>query len=130
MVRVVGEERLPIKQGRLKNNKVFRIDSCSIMSEGYGVIPKRVMRDKQLSIEAKAIYAYLCSYAGGGNEAFPSVIKMLGDLQVSENRFYKHMNNLIDSGYIVKRRIMDENNLFRNNVYEIVQIKEEDSGYF
>ena len=36
----------------------------SILRAGYGIIPKVVMRDKNLSIEAKAIYAYLTAFAG------------------------------------------------------------------
>ena len=39
---------------------------------GYGIIPKYVMLDPDLTIEAKAIYAYFCSFAGSGNTAFPS----------------------------------------------------------
>ena len=34
----------------------------SILRDGYGIIPKIVMRDKNLSIEAKAIYAYLIAF--------------------------------------------------------------------
>ena len=34
--------------------------------KGFGVIPKIVTTDTNLSIGAKALYAYLCSYAGNG----------------------------------------------------------------
>lgn len=113
-----------VKQGRIKSNKPFKIEANNVMSEGYGSIPKRVMRDKRLSIEAKSIYAYLCSYSGGGNEAYPSVVRMIGDLCISENRFYKHFEYLITFGYVVKHREIRENNVFGNNVYELVQTLE------
>ena len=31
---------------------------------GYGVVPKYAMLDRDLSITAKAIYAYFCSMSG------------------------------------------------------------------
>ena len=37
---------------------------------GYGTIYKQVMKEPKLSIEAKAIYCYLSSYAGGKDIAF------------------------------------------------------------
>ncbi|MEG2353719.1 MAG: helix-turn-helix domain-containing protein [Clostridium sp.] len=71
----------------------------SIMSEGYGIIPKKVMK-LPIQCEAKAIYAYMCSYAGGGNTAFPGVKRMLNDLNISETRFYKFRKELITTGLI------------------------------
>ena len=52
---------------------------------GYGTVSKITMQDRKLSIEAKAIYAYLCSFSGGKDEAWPSISKMCYDLDVSEN---------------------------------------------
>ena len=118
------DEKLIEKRGRIKPNRAFKIDDNNVMSEGYGNIPKRVMRDKRLSIEAKSIYSYLCSYAGGGNEAFPSVGRMIMDLRISENRFYKHAALLIEYGYLRKHREQSEGNLLGNNIYELVQVLE------
>jgi hypothetical protein len=70
------------------------------------------------------MYAYLCSYSGGGNEAYPSVSRMVSDLCISEGRFYKHFNLLVTYGYVRKHREINENNLLANNVYELIQIME------
>lgn len=43
----------------------IRYEGKSILSKGYGMIPKLVMQS-DISIEAKAIYAYMCSFAGNG----------------------------------------------------------------
>ena len=40
---------------------------------GYGLVFKRVMKDKDISIEAKALYSYLSAYAGSDESSFPSV---------------------------------------------------------
>ena len=53
-----------------------------VMSKGYGTVPKLVMQDLNLSIEAKAIYSYLCSFAGAGKTAFPSVELIKSDLGI------------------------------------------------
>ena len=42
-----------------------------IDSKGYGKIYKSVMRDRNLPLLAKTIYAYFASFAGGGTTAFP-----------------------------------------------------------
>lgn len=111
-----------IDRGKIKSRESFKVQKGSILEKGYGQIPKLVMQDSRLSIEAKAIYSYLCSYAGGGSEAFPSVAKILSDLKISENRFYKHFKYLITCGYIRKYQGIDSEKKFQNNVYEIVQI--------
>ena len=89
-----------------------------ILENGYGLSPKLVMRDKDLSIEAKAIYAYMSSFAGNGENAFPRVDTVCKDLSISEDRFRKHRDQLLNKGYItiVRNR---EKGKFYNNVYVI-----------
>ena len=69
-----------------------------------------------LTIEAKAIYGMLCSYAGAGAEAYPSVDFMCEKLMISRRRFYTHMNLLIGSG-VVKKQMKRENGQRTNNIY-------------
>ena len=56
----------------MKQNDTDVLKVIGIDSKGYGKIPKLVMQDHNLTIEAKAIYAYFASYAGAGTNAFPS----------------------------------------------------------
>lgn len=90
-----------------------------VFSEGYGFIPKKIMRDKSLSVEAKAIYAYLSSFAGAGMSSYPSVNLMLKELGISKDRFYKHRKKLIDRGYISIKQVKSEDRTFSNNIYVI-----------
>mgnify|MGYP000117607350 CR=1 FL=1 len=93
----------------------------SIFADGYGIIPKMVMQDPELHIEAKAIYAYLCSFAGQGDTAFPSVKKMCRDLGISKDRYYKYIKELVDRGYIRKQQSIWKNSgQFTNNDYFFV----------
>jgi len=91
--------------------KVVGIDSM-----GYGKIPKMVMQDRRLTPEAKCIYSYFASYAGSGNSAFPSVVKILYDLCMGRARYYKHFTLLIDYGYIEVEQAK-ESGKFSHNVY-------------
>ena len=91
--------------------------------KGYGVLPKYVMIDGDLTIEAKGIYAYFCSYAGAGNTAFPSRDKIIADLMVNKDTYYKHFNILTLQGYISVSQLHDgggRGNGFAKNVYTLI----------
>lgn len=90
-----------------------------INAQGFGMIAKMAMLDQRLTIEAKAIYSYFCSYAGGGSTAFPSVSKIVYDLKISKDRYYKHFKLLVECGYITIRQTKDKGK-FANNIYRIM----------
>ena len=71
----------------IDERNLLRLDA--LLSHGYGLSPQLVMRSKGLSIEAKALYGYLSSFAGAGDTAFPSTSRILEELDISKNRFYK-----------------------------------------
>ena len=72
----------------------------ALLSHGYGLSPQLVMRSKGLSIEAKALYGYLSSFTGAGDTAFPSTSRILEELDISKNRFYKIRKELVSWGFI------------------------------
>ncbi len=86
--------------------------------EGYGVVYQDVMRSKNLSVEAKAIYAYLSSVAGMGQSCYPSVEIMQKELCMSKNRLMKYMGQLIALGVVEKAREKN-GNIYGRNVYRI-----------
>lgn len=92
-----------------------------VFSKGYGTIPKLVMKDKDLTIEAKGIYAYLSSYAGAGETAFPSVDLICNDLGIGEKRFYKHRKLLEEKGYLKIERVRQERG-FSKNIYTLCSV--------
>ena len=117
------------------NSDVLKVSG--INSKGFGIFPKIVAKDRRLTIEAKSIYAYICSYAGSGNTAFPSVSKITYDLVISEDRFYRHQKLLVEYGYISVDKVRSEEKgkkgRFEHNVYtlhaEILEPKEESYPY-
>lgn len=94
-------------------------DGINVM--GYGILPKFVMLDTELTIQAKAIYAYFCSYAGSGVSVFPSRNKILADLGVGKNCYYKHFNLLTEQGYItIKQKKAQDSTKFSQNIYTLI----------
>jgi len=83
----------------------------------FGVLPKMPMKDHDLSIQSKAIFAYLCAYAGNDGQAFPSTSLMQYELNVSKNTLFKYLKELKDSGYVTVKKHRTEYNKFQNNVY-------------
>ena len=98
----------------------IRYEGKSILSKGYGIIPKLIMQS-DISIEAKAIYAYMCSFAGNGQSAFPSIQKIRSELRISEDRFYKYRKELINNGFIQVKQNKFKGKIM-NNTYIIPQV--------
>lgn len=91
-----------------------------ILSQGFGISPKILYRDRRLTPEAKAIYGYIASFAGNGNSAFPSRDIMLDELGMSSKRYYKHFSLLLQCGYITITKQRDKFGSFDRNIYTIV----------
>lgn len=92
-----------------------------VNAKGYGIVPKIVMQDTRLTIQSKAIYAYFCSYAGAGTQAFPSQRKIMYDLGIgSAKTLKKHLNLLNQYGYIKIKQTRKSDGTFNNNIYTLV----------
>lgn len=97
---------------------------------GYGNIYKMPMKDRRLSIEAKAIYAYMCSYGGGGsNAAFPSVELLCKDLNISEKRLRRYREELVVFGYIEIEKIKVEGKNYTRNRY-LIKMEVNKEGFY
>jgi hypothetical protein len=87
---------------------------------GYGQIAKAVMKDKRLSIGAKALYSYICSYAGAGDTAWPGRELICSDLNINKGTYTKYLKELKTTGYIkVTQKVA--NGRFGGNIYIIVK---------
>ena len=89
-----------------------------VRAKGYGIVGKAVLLDTELSIVSKAIYCYLASYTGAGSTIFPSRDKILHDLNLSKNGYYRHYNALIEHGYIKIEKMRGYKN---RNIYILVE---------
>lgn len=94
---MAGQENGGPQEGLLED----RLRTEGVSCRGFGVIPRHVMADTGLTVEAKAIYAYFCSFAGNGSGAFPGRSRILADLSMSKDAYYRHFRLLTGRGYIL-----------------------------
>lgn len=97
------------------------MESEGIYSRGYGMIPKMIMQDRNLHIAAKAIYAYLASFAGAASCCYPSRGKICSDLGISNDTFSKYLKQLTECGYLTVAQ-EKEHGRFAHNVYTLLDM--------
>ena len=87
---------------------------------GFGILPKSVMQDINLSLQAKGLFAYLATYSGTNGVAFPSRSLMTYHLGISKDTLTKYMNELKERGYIQVFKSEREQGKFSHNIYKLI----------
>lgn len=114
------------------------VSAEGIYKNGFGTVSKLILGDKSLSIGAKGLYCYICSYAGSGNTAFPYRSRICEELNISEKTYQKYTKELIDKEYIDKKQIKNGTQFGYNlitikntiNIKEIKRIVKENKILF
>ena len=78
----------------------------------YGVVDFKTITNTSLSIQARGIYCYLACYANKMHKAFPSRERILSELGLSKNGYYRHYHQLEDNGIMMIKRSMCKNNSY------------------
>lgn len=84
---------------------------------GYGLVPRSIMRDPDLSFQAKAIYSYLASFAGNTGKAFPSTSLMSKELDMSRDTLFKYLKELKEKKVVTVERERTDKGTFDRNIY-------------
>jgi len=92
----------------------------SIYSAGYGMLSKKVMRDRTLPVGAKALYAYICTFAGSGTTAWPGRKLITNDLNINKDTYTKYLKVLKDKDYIRVIPRLNKQGRFAGNNFVIV----------
>jgi DNA-binding MarR family transcriptional regulator len=69
----------------------------------FGKVAQDVMRDPDVTMNAKAVYALLCSYIGEKPHCYPSVSDLCADLKASRSKIDRALNELTEKGIIDRR---------------------------
>ena len=86
----------------------------------FGTVENVVMRDPSISLAAKGLYSVLATYAGDKNYCFPSRKTLMRDTGITKDTLTKHLQTLIDAGYVTKERYFPGNDgKFKNNSYTL-----------
>ncbi|HCY76501.1 MAG TPA: hypothetical protein DHV28_11320 [Ignavibacteriales bacterium] len=90
-----------MKKSVLKGMPKFIVENGFIKTKGYGKLATVVMEDENVSINAKALYAYLICRIGGGDRCYPSNNKIMKELGIkSKNSLRDYKDELIIKGLL------------------------------
>ena len=92
------------------------------IKEQYGIVNKKVINNKNLSINAKGLYVYLCARSGNKRECNPKVTTICNDLDVTEATFHKAKNELVANKIIYIKK--DGEGLKKRNRYIFTEAQE------
>lgn len=70
--------------------------------ERYGIVKADVMQDPDLSINAKAVYALLCTFANRQRQCHPSITHLSELLGVSRRTVERTLSELKNKEYVRK----------------------------
>lgn len=102
----------------MKNTLVFG-GKQTIFVDGFGMVSKQVMTNPNISLGAKALYSYLCTFANNENQAFPSRERILNQLNISKDTYYNYLNELKTMGYITITQERNDKGIYCKNIYTI-----------
>lgn len=66
------------------------------------MVSNTVLRDPEVNLQEKALYAYLSTYADGNGELFVSVNKMASELAMGVSSVNRQLKNLEQKGIIAR----------------------------
>ena len=72
------------------------------LSKGYGLVSSTVVRDPNISLRDKGLYAYLASYAGIDNTLTVSVNRAASECDVDPSTIRRILDRLKKAGVIVR----------------------------
>lgn len=92
-----------------------------MLKNGFGMIPRAVMQSTELSVKEKGVYAYLITYAGPGQTAFPTTPMMANHLNITRVSLRKYISHICELGYITRKITTDrkQNGQFSGQSYTI-----------
>ena len=103
------------QRGNEKEKHVAKaVRESGLRNAGYGLLPRSVMTNPYLTAKTKGLYAYFASFAGTGNTAFPSLKRILLDLNISEPTYYKCLNQLKKNGLLTVHQCKKDTKFDRN----------------
>ena len=107
-----------------KGRMTTKMREDGIKCSGYGVLPKYPMLDPDLELGAKALYAYFCSHRGKSETVYPSRERILNDLKINKDTYYRYLKQLLSNDYIRIDKRHGQNSAFSNNTYTIISCPE------
>lgn len=104
------------------------VTSSTMLSSGYGLLPKAVMQDERFGAKEKAVYAYFVTYANVGTMAYPIQEAIERELGITGNAFKTYLRRLTDCGYIIVKNRREKSGRFGVCDYYVTLFPYEDGS--
>lgn len=88
-------------------------------------VPNQVIRDQDLSLQAKGIYAWMRSHQDGWKTNIRNMAKSLG---ISPTTAQKYVKELLDAGYVERKQIRSPHGHFSDFEYRFTQLSDSEEG--
>lgn len=72
-------------------------------SKQFGIVSKDILTDPELSMQAKAVYAILCTYCNKERTCFPSISTIADLCDVNPRTISRKIKELKEKGYITRK---------------------------
>lgn len=95
--------------------------------KGYGIVFNDTMRNKNISVKAKAVYAYLSSCAGAKNFCFPSRDLICNHLGICQSTLTPLIRELENEGVLRCEKKRTRKGKFKKTLY-ILNTPSADNG--
>ncbi len=69
----------------------------------FGIVTKDIMTDPELSLQAKGLYAILCTYANKQRQCYPSLNTLSDISKKSVSQVSAYIKELKNKGYIIRK---------------------------
>lgn len=103
-----------------------KIQLPGILEQGYGIVPKKLMKikfenriGKASGRNVKLILCYLLSYSGTGASAFPSIRTISNDLEMSKAVVMESLRLASELSLISIEKNIKTNGSYANNIYKL-----------
>tara|TARA_R100000152_G_C6692680_1_gene123930 strand:+ start:498 stop:737 length:240 start_codon:yes stop_codon:yes gene_type:complete len=71
--------------------------------ESFGIVNKDVVTDPELSIQAKGVYAIICTFANKNRSCFPSINTIADLADLHPRTISRKLKELSSKGYIKRK---------------------------
>src|SRR5574344_2281688 len=92
--------------------------------KGYQCVPNELIFDNTMSDRARFLFCWMCSKPDGWNFYMKNMSKEVG---YSEDTLRKYINELVESGWLVKGEQQNINGMFGNVKYTLLSAKKTDT---
>lgn len=73
------------------------------MSSKFGIVSSDVLSDPSLSLQAKGLYAILCTYANKNRECYPSISTLADLTNKSVSQISVYIRELKTKNYVTRK---------------------------